>query len=179
MAAADVAKMAIITPFGLFEYVSMPFGLLNSAQTFQRLMDTIFRLNFTFVYLDDILVASRSAAEHVEHLRVVLTVLSANGLLFNPSKCVFARPVVDFLGHRVSGAVIVPLQRHVEAVLSFPPPSDVNQLQCFLELVNFYRCFLPAIAPRCGPSLMCWLACQSGWSGPLLSRLLLMPPRLP
>ena len=109
MAAADMAKTAIIPPFGLFEYVAMHFGLRNSAQMFQHLMDTIFRFDFTFMYLDDILVASWSAAKHVEHLPGVLTVLSANGLLINPAKCVFAQPVVDVLGHWVSAAGIVPL----------------------------------------------------------------------
>jgi len=72
MATADVEKTAIITPFGLFEYIKMPFGLRNSAQTFQRLMDHLFRLlGFAFTYIDDILVASRSAAEHQLHLRQI------------------------------------------------------------------------------------------------------------
>ena len=70
MAAADIPKTAICTPFGLFEYLFMPFGLKNAAQTFQRLMDRKFRhLPFLSVYLDDILIASRSEEEHLDHLR--------------------------------------------------------------------------------------------------------------
>ena len=66
---ADVKKTAIITPFGLFEYLRMPFGMKNSAQAFQRLMDQVFRdLPFVFVYLDDILIASNDEEEHKQHL---------------------------------------------------------------------------------------------------------------
>jgi hypothetical protein len=68
----DVEKTAMITPFGLLEYVRMPFGLRNAGQTFQRLMDQVLRgLDFCFVYLDDILIASSSEAEHVQHLAEV------------------------------------------------------------------------------------------------------------
>ena len=70
----DIKKTAIITPFGLFEYLRMPFGMKNSAQAFQRLMDQIFKdLLCAFVYLDDILVASRNEEEHRQHLREVLS----------------------------------------------------------------------------------------------------------
>jgi hypothetical protein len=69
MAAQDIAKTAIITPFGLFEYLFMPFGLRNAAQTFQRFMDSILKhLPFVFCYLDDIIIASHSLEEHIEHL---------------------------------------------------------------------------------------------------------------
>jgi Reverse transcriptase (RNA-dependent DNA polymerase) len=69
MVAADIAKTALVTPFGMFEYLYMPFGLKNAAQTFQRLMDKIFRhLPFLFTYLDDHLIASRTLAEHHRHL---------------------------------------------------------------------------------------------------------------
>ncbi len=70
MAAQDIAKMAIITPFSLFEYLFMPFGLRNAAQTFQRFMDSLLKhLPFVFCYLDDIIIASNSLEEHIEHLR--------------------------------------------------------------------------------------------------------------
>jgi hypothetical protein len=67
MKVKDIPKTAIVTPFGLFEFLYMPFGLKNAAQTFQRLMFS--RLPFVFVYLDDILIASKGEAEHVQHLR--------------------------------------------------------------------------------------------------------------
>ena len=102
MASSSVAKTAIITPFGLWEFLRMPFGLKNAAQAFQRLMDGILRdIPFTFVYIDDILVASHSHEEHLEHLRQLFELLSANGLVINKTKCVFGVPELDFLGHRV------------------------------------------------------------------------------
>jgi hypothetical protein len=65
----DIPKMAIITPFGLYEFLFMPFGLKNAAQTFQRLMDSLFRtIPFIFIYLDDILIFSSSRSQHLSHL---------------------------------------------------------------------------------------------------------------
>jgi hypothetical protein len=103
MAPEDIQKTAITTPFGLFEYVFMPFGLMNAAQTFQRLMDRLFRgLPFVFTYLDDHLIASRTLEEHMEHLEKFFQVLQENGLTINPSKCTFASTSVKFLGHMVT-----------------------------------------------------------------------------
>jgi len=166
VAAEDVPKTAIITPFGLYEYLKMPFGLRNAAQTFQRLMDHLFSgLDFVFVYLDDILIASRTQEEHVHHLRQVFQVLQQAGLQINPEKCVFAAGEVDYLGHRVTSSSLVPLPRHVEAVQNFPAPTTLQQLQRFLGLINFYRRFLPGIAGKLkpltdalagNPKQLCW-----------------------
>jgi hypothetical protein len=102
MAAQDVTKTEIITPFGLFEYLFMPFGLCNTAQTFQRFMDSIFKqLPYVFCYLDDLIIASHTLEEHHEHLRQIFTILQEKGLQINPAKCVFAATTVEFLGHRV------------------------------------------------------------------------------
>jgi hypothetical protein len=107
MAAADIAKTAIITPFGLFEFTRMPFGLRNAGMTFQRLMDTVLgSLPFAFVYLDDILVASPDEKSHWLHLQAVFSVLQQNGLIVNPEKCLLACSTVDFLGHRLSSSSI-------------------------------------------------------------------------
>jgi cleavage and polyadenylation specificity factor subunit 1 len=164
----DIEKTAIITPFGLWEYLFMPFGLTNAAQTFQRLMDRLFRhLPFVFTYLDDHLIASKTLEEHLEHLSQFFTILQENGLTINPSKCVFAASSLKFLGHQVSAAGIVPLARHVTAIQDFPPPSDLKGLQRFLGMVNFYRQFLPSIAQvlqpltdllRGNPKVLAWSA---------------------
>src|SRR5450830_485225 len=147
MAEADIPKTAIITPFGLFEYVYMPFGLKNAAQTFQRLMDRLFRrLPFVFTYLDDNLIASASLTEHWTHLRQFLLVMAENGLQLNPAKCVFAATSLKFLGHRVDTEGVTPLPKNVETIESFPAPSDVKGLQRFLGMVNFYRRFMPGLA---------------------------------
>lgn len=105
--AEDVPKTAVITPFGLFEFLHMPFDLKGAAQTFQRLMDSVLQdLDFVFVYLNDILVASPSTDAHRSHLKSVFQRLDEHGLIINLEKCQFGLPVIDFLGHRIS----VPLE---------------------------------------------------------------------
>lgn len=147
MAPEDIPKTAINTPCGLWEYVRMPFGLKNSAQTFQRLMDRLFRhLPFVFSYLDDHLIASKTWEEHLLHIQQFLSVCADNGLQLNKDKCVFAVTELAFLGHHVSAAGLVPLPRHVTSLQEFPAPSTVKELQRFLGLINFYRRFLPGIA---------------------------------
>jgi len=147
IAPEDIPKTAIITPFGLYEYVKMPFGLRNAAQTFQRLMDRILNgLPFIFVYLDDILVASTSLDDHITHLQQLLTILKDNGLLVNLEKCVFAQPTLSFLGHIVSSAGVSPQPSAIQAITDFPQPTNIKELQRFLGLLNFYRRFLPAAA---------------------------------
>jgi transposase InsO family protein len=152
MAESDIPKTAICTPFGLFEYIFMPFGLKNAAQTFQRLMDKLFRhLPFVFVYLDDILIASEDLTEHMRHLRLVFEVLQDAGLQINLAKCTFSVSSLTFLGHNVDASGISPMEKHVKALTDFPPPSDLKQLQRFLGLINFYRWFLPGIAGTLQP----------------------------
>jgi hypothetical protein len=146
MAAQDIAKTAITTPFGLFEYLFMPFGLRNAAQTFQLFMDSILKhLPFVFCYLDDIIIASHSLEEHMEHILQIFIILQENGLQINPTKCVFAAAAVEFLGHRVDQDGVRLLQRHVQAISDFPP-SGCETITTVLGMVNFYRRFLPGIA---------------------------------
>ena len=95
MAPQNIPKPAIITPFGLFEFLRMPFGLKNTAQAFQWLMDGILRIiDFVFVYLDDIFVASRDREEHLSHLRALFRLLSANGITINRAKSKFGQSEV-------------------------------------------------------------------------------------
>jgi len=116
----DIPKTAVITPFGLFEFLRMPFGLKNAAQTFQRLMDSVLRdLPFVFVYLDDILVASTSEEKHLSDLRALFTRLSQHGLIINPAKFLFGVFDIDFLGHRGTKGRAAPLPVTVEAVAEF------------------------------------------------------------
>ena len=144
---ADIKKTAIITPFGLFEFLRMPFGLRNAGQTFQRMMDNVLAgLDYTFVYLDDVLVASPDHEQHAVHLREVLSRLSKHGLVLNAEKCQLGVPELDYLGHHVSASGIQPIVDRVEAIRKFPLPRDVGHLQTYLGMVNFYRRFLPAAA---------------------------------
>jgi hypothetical protein len=130
---ADIPKTAIITPFGLFEYVRMPFGLKNAGMTFQRFMDQIlWDLPFTIVYLDDILVASKDLQSHKDHLREVLSRLQQQGLVLNKEKCVFNQSSVDYLGLHVTSEGTSPLKDQATAIRSFPQPATIKDLQGFL-----------------------------------------------
>ena len=143
----DVHKTAVVTPFGMFEFLRMPFGLRNAGQTFQRMMDEILAgLDYCFVYLDDILVASRLVEEHKIHLEEVLTQLQQHGLVLNAEKCAWFQPAVSYLGHEVSSSGIRPLADRVSAISKFPLPATVPQLQTYLGMVNFYRHFLRGAA---------------------------------
>ena len=143
----DVPKTAITTPFGLFEFVRMPFGLRNAAQTFQRFIDEVTRgLTFVYAYIDDLLIASDTPEEHAEHLRTLFTRLSEYGVVINPSKCVFGVDNLNFLGHHVDKHGIKPLDEKVQIIRDFPRPTSMKQLRRFLGLVNFYRRFVPNTA---------------------------------
>ena len=168
VAPADIPKTAIITPFGLFEYLFTPFGLSNAAQTFQRMMDrTVDGLEGVFPYMDDSRVGSPDRETHLQHLSDFFAALAANGLAINLEKCVFAVPNLEFLGHKISAAGSSPLADQVDAIKSCPPPQDVKQLQSFLGTVNFYRRFLPKCAQvlrpltdllRGNPKTLVWTA---------------------
>lgn len=148
----DVAKTAIITPFGLFEYLRMPFGLKNSAQAFQRLMDTVLQgIDCVFVYLDDILVASSSEREHMQDIRTVCSRLQDFGLVIRLEKCLFGQKSIDFLGHQVSKYGSIPLPSKVKAIEELPKPLTVKGLQEFLGMINFYHRFIPNAAALLQP----------------------------
>jgi cleavage and polyadenylation specificity factor subunit 1 len=97
--------MVVITPFGLFEYLHMPFGLKNAAQSFQRLMDSVLQdLDFLFMHLDDILVASKNPKDHKQHLDNLFDRLQEHGLVIKLEKHQFGVTEINFLGHRVNTA---------------------------------------------------------------------------
>jgi hypothetical protein len=137
VAEEDIPKTAILTPFGLYEFLFMPFGLRNAAQSFQHMMDKVCAgLPFVFIYLDDILIASTTFQEHQKHLRQVLSLLASNGLRINADKCLFFSSSVEFLGHLVDSSGIRPLNSHIAAVENFPAPTTGKELQRYLGLVN-------------------------------------------
>lgn len=152
VAPEDIPKTAVITPFGLWEFLRMPFGLRNAAQAFQRLMDTVLQdLDCTFVYLDDILVASSSAQSHIDDLNNVFQRLKHHGLVIKLEKCLFGVTSLDFLGHQVSASGSAPMPSRVQVVKEFPQPKTVKALQEFLGMVNFYHRFIPNIASTLCP----------------------------
>jgi hypothetical protein len=156
---ADREKTAFHTPFGAFQYTVMPFGLCNAPATFQALMNDVFRKHlrkFVLVYLDDILVYSRSAAEHAQHLEMVLKLLQQHKIYARLSKCQFAVDAVNYLGHVVGADGIRMQPSKINAVRDWPEPSGSPaqqriQLRGFLGLAGYYRRFVRYLAHMAAP----------------------------
>jgi hypothetical protein len=141
----DRHKTAFRTRYGHYEFNVMPFGLTNAPATFQTLMNDIFRdlLDVcVIVYLDDILVYSKNKEEHERHLRQVLQRLKDNQLYAKLSKCTFFANSIEYLGHIADGDGLRPNPRLVQALMDFPRPKTLKELQSFLGLANYYRKFI-------------------------------------
>lgn len=147
VAKEDIHKTALTTPFGLFEFTRMPFGLRNAAQTFQRFMNEVTKdMDFIFVYIDDILVASKDKIEHRAHLTQLFERLTNYGLSIKASKCVFGTSELDFLSHNISQKGIQPSQEKIIAIKNFPSPKSIKQIQRIVGMVNYYHRFIPQLA---------------------------------
>lgn len=143
----SVPKTAVITPFGLYKYMVMPFGFRNAGQTFQRFIDSVLRgLHFAYMYLDDILIASTTEEEHEQHVWMVLQRLEQTGLVLTPSKCCYAQSSIQFLGHHITSAGITPTGERVQAIRDYTRPKTIQELRRFLGMVNFYRCSIAKAA---------------------------------
>lgn len=143
----SIHKTAITTPFGLFEFARMPFGLRNAAQTFQRFIDEVLRdLHFSYAYIDDVLIASSSPDEHKHHLKLVFDRFRQFGVIINPTKCELGVSELTFLGHYLDSHGVRPLQDKVRVIQDFPQPNTQRKLREFLGLVNFYHRFIPHCA---------------------------------
>ena len=149
MAEGSKDKTAFTCHQGLFQYRKMPFGLTNAPATFQRLMATLFagrEWSFVFIYLDDLLVVSRSFEEHVEHLGKVFQKLEEANLKLKPQKCKFAQEKIEYLGHTLTAKGVYPNDGKVQAVIEFPRPQNIKEVKSFLGLVNYYRRHLQNLA---------------------------------
>ena len=141
----DEWKTAFRTRYGHFEYKVMPFGLTNAPAVFQHMMNDIFREyldQFVVIYLDDLLVFSKSQAEHDRHVKLVLEKLREVGLYAKLEKCEFDRDEVEFLGYRISKNGIGMDKGKISSILSWAPPKTVKEVQSFLGFANFYRMFI-------------------------------------
>ncbi|KAL0462644.1 UNVERIFIED_CONTAM: Transposon Ty3-G Gag-Pol polyprotein [Sesamum latifolium] len=137
--------MTVVTRYGAFEFLIMPFDLTNSPATFSTLMNQVlhgFLDEFVVVYLDDIVIYSRTLAEYVEHLRQVLARLREYELYAKVSKCSFAQETISFLWHIVERGRIRMDPKKVQAIEEWHPPSNVHDLHSFLGLANYYRRFV-------------------------------------
>ena len=121
VANSDRHKTAFITPFGLYQFKAMPFGLQGAPATFQQMMDQLIQSleGFTAAYLDDLVVYSSTWEEHVQHLHSVFEHLCKDGLTAKPQKCQFAMKQCRYLGHVVGNGVVQPEPGKIDAVKSF------------------------------------------------------------
>ena len=145
MAADAVEKTAFTSRHGHYEWLVLPMGLTNAPAEFMRLMETTFaeELNkFILVFLDDILIYSKTLEEHEKHLRVALERLRARGLHAKISKCSFFRQEVEFLGHYVGRAGVRMVEGKVEAVRAWPTPKKQKDVEQFIGLAGYYRRFI-------------------------------------
>ncbi|OAY81215.1 Transposon Ty3-G Gag-Pol polyprotein [Ananas comosus] len=150
----DVSKTAFRTRYGHYEFTVMPFGLTNAPAAFMDLMNRVFKpyLNrFVVVFIDDILIYSRSDEEHENHLRVVLQVLREKELFAKLKKCEFWLREVAFLGHVISKTGIAVDPQKIEAIKDWPRPTSVTEIRSFLGLAGYYRRFVEGFAKMSTP----------------------------
>ncbi|GKB60242.1 putative reverse transcriptase domain-containing protein, partial [Tanacetum coccineum] len=141
----DIPKTAFRTRYGHFELTVMPFGLTNAPAVFMYLMNRVRRPyldKFVIVFIDDILIYSKTRAEHVEHLRLVLGLLKKEKLYAKFSKCEFWLREVQFLGHVINGNGIHIDPSKIEAVKNWKAPRTPTEVRSFLGLAGYYRRFI-------------------------------------
>ena len=145
-----------VGPLGFYECVRMPFGLTNAPATFQRLMESCLgdlHLQWCIIYLDDIIVYSKTPQEHIERLKGVFEKLSAAGLRLKPSKCEFFKTKVNYLGHVVSKDGIETDPKKISDILNWPEPKTVTDVRSFLGFTNYYRKFILRYAQKANKPL--------------------------
>ena len=148
----DKQKTAFSTGNDLWEFNVLPFGLTGAPATFQRCMNFILMDSTNaMVYIDDIIIFSKSFEQHLEDIRDVMERLQLAGLKIKPTKCEFAKKSVRFLGHIVSAQGIQPDPANTDKVRNFPIPKTVKQVQQFLGLVGYYRKFIQNFARIAAP----------------------------
>ena len=189
VAEEDQHKTAFATPFGLYQFRVMPFGLCGAPATFQRMMDHMLEglEDFTAAYLDDLVIYSETWEDHLRHVRSVLRTLKEAGLTAKPQKCQFAMSRCTYLGHTVGGGKVSPEMDKLQAVQDFPIPTTKKEVRSFLGLTGYYRRFMPDYAAnavplteltrKCAPNKVQWNnTCQDAFEK--LKKLLCSQPVL-
>ncbi|KAJ9544986.1 hypothetical protein OSB04_024693 [Centaurea solstitialis] len=150
----DIAKTAFRTRYGRYEFLVMPFGLTNAPAVFMDLTNRVCRPyldKFVIVFIDDILIYSRSKEDHEHHLRLILELLKAGQLYARFSKCEFWIREVQFLGHVVNKGGIHVDPAKVEAVKKWEAPKTPAEIRQFLGLAGYYRRFIANLSKIAQP----------------------------
>ena len=137
-----------MTADGKYQWNVVSFGLATAFSTFQYLMSTVLTSlnNFTFIYLDDILVFSESYDDHLHHLNIVFKKFQKAGLKIKLHKCQFFKSHLHYLGHRISANGLEPLPEKLEAIRNLAPAKNIDEAHHILGLLGYYRSFIPAFA---------------------------------
>lgn len=143
---SSVKYTSFIVPDGQYEFLRVPFGLCNSPSVFQRFVNAVFRdlvrEGIVLIYMDDLIVLSSDEITGLRNLEIVLGVASRGGLEINWRKCCFLQKKVQFLGHIIENGTIRPSEQKVKAVMCFPEPRNIRQVQAFLGLSGYFRKFI-------------------------------------
>lgn len=137
---------AFVTPDGQYEFLKVPFGLCNSPAVFQRyvnmVMEDLIRRNVVTVYMDNLIIVSKTEQENSEKLHEVLAVAEEHGMVIRFNKCHFVKRKVTFLGHILEAGCVRPSEEKTLAVREFSQPTTVKQIQAFLGLAGYFRKFV-------------------------------------
>ena len=139
---------------GLYECESMPFGLCNAPPTFQRLMlNCLGELNLTYclIYLDDVIIFSKTEEKHLEQMWVVFHRFREHGLKLKPSKCEVFKTEIKYLAHHISKRGVLPSKKNLEAIAQCPPPDTYTKVKSFVGLIGHYRHFIKGFANIAAP----------------------------
>ena len=150
----SIPYTAFSTTRGHYEWTKLPFGLINSPASFQRVMFLALSQlprNKCFIYLDDILIVSSTLEEHFTLLESLLAALLKAGLKINPKKCNLVCEKVNYLGYQVSSKGISPLPKNVDAIKNFPVPRSVKDVRRYLGMCNYFRKHIPDMATIAKP----------------------------
>lgn len=142
----SIKYTSFVTPNGQFEFLKTPFGLCNAPSVFQRFVFQVFseiiRSGDVIIYMDDILIATDTVERHFEVLKRVLDLMHENCLQIQPSKCVFFKARLEFIGYEISVEGVSPSKRHTDAISNYPVPKTVHDVHRFLGLAGFFRRFI-------------------------------------
>jgi len=154
VAEKDAWKTAFKTKQGLYEWLVMPFGLTNAPTTFMRLMNDVHRPfldDFVIVYLDDILIFSKTWEEHLKHVKQTLDFLKVEKLYVKLSKYEFGKTSLNYLGHIVGGGELKIDPSKVAVIINWPKPKSTTEVRSFLGAAQYWRKFISNFSSIAAP----------------------------
>lgn len=147
----SIEKTGFVTPDDHCEFLRMPFGLVNAPAVFQRAINKALgdlKNTIAVVYLDDVLIPSKSIEQGLHRLNIVLKALSDGGFSLNLDKCKFLQNTIEYLGREISKEGVRPSRTKIDALVSSPTPTNVKHIRQFMGLANYFRKFIPEFAAK-------------------------------